>query len=73
MTRGDAIQVLSETLVNVMAGRAVFVEENTVLYDALLLLTQQDAAQFARNHARNSKVWGQRGYHGADGWPVPVR
>lgn len=73
MTRREAIKVVSETLVNVLAGQAVWVEEDSPLYNAMLLLTEEDATEFTRRHKRDEKVWKQRGYHGSDGWPIPVR
>lgn len=77
MTRGEAIKTVSESLLNVTAGRSVFIEDPSPLYDALLLLVGEDERDFDRRHKRKRDVWKgherERGYHGADGWPVRVR
>jgi hypothetical protein len=73
MTRGEAIKVVSESLVNVMAGQAVFIEDPSPLYDALVMLTGEDALEWSRRHVRDERVWSERGYHGKDGWSVAIR
>lgn len=82
MTRGEAITTVAETLVNVMAGRAVWVEDGSPLYEALLLLANDEAAHYSRLHGylvaaglrrKEPKKRPERGYHDDDGWSVRVR